>query len=436
MSRLLQLFTKLMIPLIVVISTWYSSNIHWGKQQWKYIIMSDGKGYYAYLPAIFIYDDLNFGFHDTIEKKYYDEHSKYDYRSKAHGKLLDKYFSGVALLQSPFFLAGHACAKISGAPADGYSKPYAIAVNLAAIFWLTIGLLCLRKLLLQFGASRVTATFVLFCIFFGTNLFYYTIGEPTMSHVYSFALTSIFFLYSKKWLDTSRRKYLLLTALSLGFIVAVRPVNGLVLLWLPFAAGSFRALFVSFGSTLRKPQAILAAAILAAIPVAVQLVLYYIATGHFFVDAYGKEGFHFSQPEMLNFLFSYKKGLFVYVPLTFVALAGFIPLWQKDRFRAISLFSCLVLIIYILSCWWQWYYGGSFGPRVMVEYYPLFALLLVFLLGGIQRRPVKIAVVSLLVILVIFCQFQTLQYRYELIHWQEMTREKYWDVFLQLPHRK
>ena len=30
---------------------------------------SDAKGYYAYLPAVFVYEDLHFGFFDEIEKR-------------------------------------------------------------------------------------------------------------------------------------------------------------------------------------------------------------------------------------------------------------------------------------------------------------------------------------------------------------------------------
>ena len=40
-------------------------------QNWDRVINSDGKGYYAYLPAIFIYNDLNFRFVEFYENKYY-----------------------------------------------------------------------------------------------------------------------------------------------------------------------------------------------------------------------------------------------------------------------------------------------------------------------------------------------------------------------------
>ena len=100
-------------------------NINGSKDYASGYIEADGKGYYAYLPAVFVYNDLNFSFFDDIEKKkYYNENHYYDYRYTYDGKIINKYYSGTALMLSPFFLAGHLLSIISDAPADGYSKIY------------------------------------------------------------------------------------------------------------------------------------------------------------------------------------------------------------------------------------------------------------------------------------------------------------------------
>ena len=54
--------SKATVLIIMLIMVLVSSNLNWRKDNWKSIIEVDGKGYYAYLPAIFIYNDLNFGF--------------------------------------------------------------------------------------------------------------------------------------------------------------------------------------------------------------------------------------------------------------------------------------------------------------------------------------------------------------------------------------
>ncbi|MGZ6519929.1 MAG: hypothetical protein ACXVED_20275, partial [Bacteroidia bacterium] len=100
----MKLINRLIIPFIIIIVTICSSNINWGKNSWKNIILADAKGYYAYLPATFIYHDLNFSFFDSIEKKYSGPKTFYDYRVGEGSKTVDKYFAGTAIAMSPFFL--------------------------------------------------------------------------------------------------------------------------------------------------------------------------------------------------------------------------------------------------------------------------------------------------------------------------------------------
>ena len=90
------------------------------------------------------------------------------------------------------------------------------------------------------------------------------------------------------------------------------------------------------------------------------------------------------------------------------------------------------MITYVFSSWWNWYYGGSFSSRVYVEFIPVFMILLAAALHGIAGKYRKGAFVALIVLLTILCQVQTYQYRYYQIHWSEMTREKYWEVFLRI----
>lgn len=66
--------SKISLFIVGLLLFWVSSNLNFGKEHWRGVLESDAKGYYAYLPATFIYKDLNFGFFDSIEKnKYYDK---------------------------------------------------------------------------------------------------------------------------------------------------------------------------------------------------------------------------------------------------------------------------------------------------------------------------------------------------------------------------
>lgn len=429
MRTVTTIFSRFCIPIILLVSVWVSSNLRLNEQGRKYAIASDGKGYYGYLPATFIFQDLNFQFFDTIEEKYYDEHVKYDYRTRVDGIVINKYFAGVAVMQLPFFLAGHAVTLMSDEPADGYSKWYVIFFCIGAIVWLGIGLHYLRKFLTLHGATEGQSAFLLYVIFFGSNLFYYTLLEPAMSHLYSFVLVNMFLYFGKRWLNSGSKTEALKCAAVFGLIALVRPVNILIGFWLIYEAGGIMHLFRKKIELLRSLPHAISAAVLILFPFFIQMLIWKIQTGNWLVHSYGEEGFHFSQPHMIEFLFSYKKGMFVYLPLTLIALFGLIPLWKRDRVKALFAGGFFLLTVYILSSWWMWYYGGSFGTRVIIEFLPVFALLLYYLLSGIKTHAIKTGVISLIVAITLFCQFQTYQYRYELIHWSEMTKEKYWEVF-------
>ena len=89
----------------------------------------------------------------------------------------------------------------------------------------------------------------------------------------------------------------------------------------------------------------------------------------------------------------------------------------------------LFLVIYILSSWWMWYYGGSFSQRVMIEYYIYFFIPFSMLLQKITFHKMA---TFLIIFLIIVCQIQTYQYQRGYIHWSEMNKERYWNNFLRI----
>jgi len=139
--------TAITLVLIFGILIVVSLNLNSGKGYSDGIIEADGKGYYAYLPAIFIYHDLNFSFYDEIEnQKYKSEYHYYEYRIGAEGKVINKYYAGTAVAMAPFFLVGHFLSILTTQPLDGYSWYYTFMINIAGLFWLLIAVLyCLRS---------------------------------------------------------------------------------------------------------------------------------------------------------------------------------------------------------------------------------------------------------------------------------------------------
>jgi len=420
------------ILIIGVLLVACSSNINWGKEHWKTVLQADAKGYYAYLPALFIYQDPNFGFFDAIEREqYYDPNLFYDYRANHKGALINKYFLGTALAQLPFFGAAHAYTLATDGPADGYSKPYIVAVNLAAIAWVLIGLLCMASLLRTYSIAPVWITVTLLAFTFGTNLFYYAVIAPGMSHAYSFGLCSAFLLVGRRVLQRPERKHILLLGLLLGIIVLIRPVNGIILFALPILADRELRWRPLISLVKVHIPAIVGASILCVSVVSLQLVYYQIATDSLFVYSYGEEGFRWTDPHMLDILFSYRKGLFVYTPLLLLSLVGWAFLRRFSLTAAWAWPAFFILLTYVLSSWWNWWYGGSFGARPYVEYLGLFMLLFALALDRL-KRPWRNVLLTAALFAVVLCQVQTYQMRYYQIHWENMDRAKYWDVFLRI----
>lgn len=425
--------SKLTILAIMVVMTIVCSNLNWGKQNWVDILESDARGYYAWLPAVFIYKDLNFNFFEKIEKeKYYNKNLYYDYRIGAYNHSINKYFCGTALAELPFFLTAHALARLLDLDADGYSKIYPVSISIAALFYLFAGLFFLRKALGLYQIGEGQKAMVMLACVFGTNLFYYTIGEPGMSHIFSFAFMSLFLFYSKAFFLYGEKKYIILVTLVVGMIVLIRPINGIIVLLLPFIAGSWKQINLGTGILFKNPLTLAFGLACFTAMVSIQLILYKISTGHFFVYSYNQEVFHFNEPHFFDILFSYKKGLFLYTPVYLLSLAGLFFLFKDSKFEFYSWTGFFILLNYVLSSWWMWFYGGSFSSRVYVEYLPFFMVLLAIALQKIRSLFVYRVFISLVFIFILLCQVQTYQYRYTQIHWSDMTKEKYWDVFLRL----
>jgi hypothetical protein len=267
---------------------------------------------------------------------------------------------------------------------------------------------------------------------FGTNLFYYAIVEPGISHIYSFAFVSMFVYFAKRYFLSFQKKHVIYLAAILAIIVLIRPVNGLIIFSLPFIAGNFSRLKSGIQFLLQHRKVLISGLLIGALILAIQLVVYKLSTGQFFYYSYGDEGFNFLEPHIGDILFSYRKGLFLYTPIYLISVLGLFVLWRSKKFESLSFLGFFILITYVLSSWWMWYYGGSFSSRVYVDFLPLFMILLALSLHELRARWGKIASFTLIVILIGLCQIQTFQYRYGEIHWSEMTKNQYWNVFLRI----
>lgn len=392
------------------------------------IIKWDIISYYAYLPATFIHNDVTLRFIDSDRATY---SSRFWPSLTPEHKYVIKTTMGMSVLYSPFFSMAHLLSKPLGYPASGFSSPYQAAIAIAALFYLSVGLIVLRKILKKYFEDKAVAISLLL-ITLGTNLWWYTGMEPGMSHVYSFSLFALFILFTEKWIEKPNLINTITLGVLSGLITLVRPSNVvvgiLILLW---KVGSVNDLKVRVNILISRWN-LIGLMILAAIMVWVPQMIYWkLQTGHLFYNSYGEEGFFFMSPKFIDGLFSYRKGLFLYTPVIAFASLGFFLLSKYVKGSTIALVSFMVLNLYVIFSWWSWWYGGSYGMRAAIDSFAImvFPLTAIVQWSLSKTKFLKISLLSFILLLFSHSIFQTFQYYYGAIHWDSMTKEAYWDSF-------
>lgn len=332
------------------------------------VIAWDINHYYAYLPMLFIYNDIDMNFIDGGDEKIAQHYWPI---ATEKGKRAILTSMGMAYLYAPFFLAGHGIAQLTPFAGDEFSPPYKIALILSCLFYFTIGLIFLRKVLRKYYSELVTSISLLIIVF-GTNLLHYVTEEPTMTHAYNFALISVFLFLIIKWLQKPGIKYAILIGALAGLITLIRPSNILVVLLLVFwGVSSIRELGSRIGFYFRNIHLVVMMIIGFILVWLPQFAYWHYVSGSLFLYTYGSDGqgFFFDNPQVYHLLFSYRKGWFVYTPVMFIALFGFYFLYKDKRgiFWPVAIY--LVITVYILASWWSWWNGGSFGLRSFVDLY-------------------------------------------------------------------
>lgn len=389
---------------------------------WRYTIHGDGSGQYYYLPAALIYHNL---------ERPVTEPPPGNFFSRANERWVNRFYCGTSVSILPFFGLASAASSISGEPVDGYSLFFQCGVSVAAMFYFLAGLYFLSKLLRLFQISERWIAVTLLLISFGTNILYYVVYEPSMAHVYAFAWITVFLYLAKKIsLGKYNSRDVIFCFAAFAMVVLVRSVNVLMLLALPFIAGSITGLRVTVRGLFQRRIALATGTIIFFILISIQFLLYYLQTGKVFLNSYSDaEGFNFLSPEITGFLFSYRKGLFVYTPLLLLSLAGLIILFKKDRFRFAGLLLFLFMIVYLLASLRNWYGGDSFGIRHMIDYYALFTILLAIALENIKGIA-RAVLITCSVLCVFLNLVQSYQYATYILHPATMNKEKYWYAFL------
>ncbi len=418
--------TALLAILITV--TWTNFGLKFWKEPDR-IMVWDVKVFYVYLPATIIYKDLSLEF--IVDKK--PELGEIMFQEKGpKGMFYIQATYGLSLLYSPFFLGAHAYSTLTGSEPNGYSPPYKLALIISCIFYLAIGSYFFMKFLLRYFSQWVTAI-TMVVIVLGTNLFYYSTYEAPMSHAYNFSLIAVFLYFTPIWYDKINARNTIIMGLLLGLIALVRPVNFIIILFFVLYGVHNRETFRERILLLLRSYGwillMIAAFFLVWIP---QFIYWKFISGSYYFYSYSDQRFYFNNPQVISSLFSYRKGLFVYIPLIAFAFVGIPFLFRKYKGLILPVAVFTAINVYVLSSWCFWWFGGGFGPRSYIDTYAIMAIPFAAITAWILNRRWWAAVPYILMVatLVWFNLFQTKQYFNGAINWMGMTKEAYWDSFL------
>ena len=394
----------------------------------------DSFGYHLYLPAFFVHHDTtlkDIQWVDEARKQHDASGTLYQITDLPGGRRVIRYPMGLALLWSPWYGIGHVIAGMTGAPTDGYSRPYQWCVVAGVMVYLLLGLLALRAVLLRRFSDGIAAAAILF-VTVGTNYVDQATQGTTMPHATLFSLYAGILLFVVRWHERQSWKNTVILALLMGMATLCRPSEAvcvlLPVLWAP--APGAKAFLKSMWQHRKHWSLIALVMFLVGLP---QFLYWKAAAGSFIINSYNNpgEGFDYLRPHVLEVLFSFRKGWFLYTPIMLVAVIGLAALRRSwpQAFKAVLAF--FLVNLYVVSSWTCWWYADSFSSRALVGSYAVMALPLAALLDRATSwvRAARFAFIGLLGSLLLFNLFQQWQFAHGIIDMSRMTRAAYFAGF-------
>lgn len=346
----------------------------WKQANTEATISWDVSGYYLYLPGALIYKDLKqLTWWAPIDAKYHPGPGMGQAFQHPSGNWVMKYPMGQALQFLPWFATAHLLAEPLGYPADGFSKPYQLAISLGSLLVALLGLWFFRKVLLVYFSDPVVAA-VLICVVFGSNYLEYASITGAMTHNWLFTLYSILIYSTIQFYRRPGFGWAALIGLLVGWATITRPteiISAIIpLFWGINSWAGLKNRGAFFVNNLPK----LSLAVLrAGAMIFLQVAYWKYAASEWIVYSYQDQTFTWFPPHIEDVLWSARAGWLVYSPMMLFAIIGIFMLRKRLPEVFPTVFLYCMIALYITAAWDIWWYGGSLGQRAMVQAYPLWA---------------------------------------------------------------
>jgi hypothetical protein len=403
-------------------------------------ICYDVFGYYMYLPLQFKYHDLkvlDFSIITNILDTYHGSETFYQALKWENGNWVMRYPIGLAVLYSPFYFIADFIAPHTTYPADGFSRPYQLSILYGSLLYALIGLYFVKKVLIIFFNDK-TAALTLLCIGVGTNYFFHVSvhGQGTMSHNFVFVLYAIIIFLTIKWHESFKLKYIIFLGLATGTIALCRPTEIIsVLIPLLYGITNKKTLLEKIKLLYKYKMQLIVFSILVIGIGFIQFGYWHYVSGEFIINPYAAgnpgEGLELLQPHILEVLFSFRKGWFIYTPLMVFTVLGFWQMYKNNKTLFTPVFIYFILNLYIISCWSCWWYGACFGVRSLVPSYAALCLPLGYFINYIFSSKLKPLYIGFIIFCIALNLFQSWQMSVGIMDSTNMSRAYYFSTFLQ-----
>lgn len=390
-----------------------------GSKQNK-VIGSDGRGYYAYLPAIFLQKDASFTKTLEVEGAYLKTDSQYYIFENSKHERFNKFFPGIAVLQAPFFAIACGIEYMRGDEITGYSNTFTNLFYIGHLFYALLGLILFSACIKRLYPTFKNRNLIISLVFIATPLLFYSV-ETSLSHSYTFLLYGIF-----TWLILDLKQKLnfwsfLKLGLVLGIITITRPTNLIILSIAPFLLGSLKSTIDLLKEIFVKHLAYLFAILIGFfVSFSIQLFVWKWQSGHWFFWPYNGEGLNWFDPMIWETLFSYRTGLFVHTPILFISALASWFIFKENRFQFVIWWLYFALNTYVIGSWWCWDYETPFGHRPFTEH--LFFLVLPLFYLNDWKPKIALSIISLCAFLGII---RYTEYISDYMTNQRFTKENY-----------
>lgn len=356
------------------------------------LFVSDGFGYYLYLPSLWIDGDLDLA-NQTTRLPY--EGSKAFFKvSESTGRTTNQFPVGCALLWSPFFVVADAAVvglRMVGVmvPRSGFGYLYELPVYLGSFLYGLAGLWLLRRTLRRLSDPWI-ADLSLIAIFLATPTSYYLVLEPNMSHSVALFLVCL-------WIDRLVEIALkhdhrfgpwVCLGIVLGLVGLVRPYSAV--LGLTAIPTSIRA---SHGRPLGGFTRLATVFVISLVVMTPQFLVWKTLYGSWLVvpKGSGYEQIRWSWYSLTSFATSVFVLWPIYLPaglgLMFASVSG--NQTDAGRFTR-TLAPCVLVVLVVFTVLVansrDWMLGTAFGQRRMVDWAPFFAIGLATFLSKLKEN--------------------------------------------------